>query len=148
MNKFINILSYFTLNSWTFGYQHTTKLWKDLNEVDRKNFNFDMKSLNWDKYFDTYYVALREILLKEPLDNLLEGQKHVQKYALHEYFECFFFFLIFFFYRLTIFFYIIITLVLGLSVYFLLNTIFFFIPLLFISFVIFYWFTDVSYDVV
>lgn len=96
MNKFINILSYFTLNSWTFGYQHTTKLWKDLNEVDRKNFNFDMKSLNWDKYFDTYYVALREILLKEPLDNLLEGQKHVQKYALHEYFECFFF-LIFFF---------------------------------------------------
>lgn len=147
MNKFINILSYFTLNSWTFGYQHTTKLWKDLNEVDRKNFNFDMKSLNWDKYFDTYYVALREILLKEPLDNLLEGQKHVQKYALHEYFECFFF-LIFFFYRLTIFFYIIITLVLGLSVYFLLNTIFFFIPLLFISFVIFYWFTDVSYDVV
>lgn len=95
INKFITVLAYFTLNSWTFGYQHTTELWKGLNEVDKKNFSFDMKSLNWDHYFDTYYVALREILLEEPLDNLLEGEKHINRYALYGYFELFLIFIFF-----------------------------------------------------
>lgn len=81
IDKFIAVLSYFTLNSWTFGYQHTTELWQGLNEVDKKNFDFDMKCLNWDRYFDTYYVAIREILLQEPLDNLIEGQTHLKKYG-------------------------------------------------------------------
>ncbi|CAG9770338.1 unnamed protein product [Ceutorhynchus assimilis] len=118
IDKFINSLVHFTLNEWKFVDKNSQSLWDDLNDRDKANFPFDIKILDWQDYFDTYLVTGREILTKDFLDTLDEGRMLKLK--------------------LDIIHYTFVTLLIGLSVYFLANTIFFLIPLLFISITIFY----------
>ncbi|CAG9770341.1 unnamed protein product [Ceutorhynchus assimilis] len=118
IDKFIDSLVHFTLNEWEFKDQNTQSLWDELNEKDKANFPFDIKVLDWQEYFDTYLVAAREFLVKDFLDTLDEGRMLKLK--------------------LDVLHYTFVSLLIGLSVYFLACTIFFFIPLLLISITIFY----------
>ncbi|XP_030756630.1 fatty acyl-CoA reductase wat-like [Sitophilus oryzae] len=116
--KFSSVLAYFTLREWTFDYSNTVSLWESLNETDKKNFAFDMSSINWVDYFDTYLVAMREFLIMDPLDSLKEGRIFMR--------------------RATIFHYVFVSIVTGLSIYFCLKSIFCFIPLGIIFCIIYY----------
>ncbi|CAG9770344.1 unnamed protein product [Ceutorhynchus assimilis] len=118
IDKFINSLVHFTLNEWKFVDRNTQCLWDELNDRDKANFPFDIKVLDWQDYFDTSLAAMREFLVKDFLDTLDEGRMLMLK--------------------LDILHYSLVTLILGLSVYFLANTIFFFIPLLFVIVTIFF----------
>ncbi|KAF7286596.1 hypothetical protein GWI33_004636 [Rhynchophorus ferrugineus] len=109
IDKFCNVLAYFTLNEWTFEYNNTATLWKNLNDKDKINFPFDMENLDWKIYFDTYIVAMREFLLNEFLDNLEQGRAHLK--------------------RITILHYALVSLIIGLSYYFCFKSVFVFIPL-------------------
>ncbi|CAG9770342.1 unnamed protein product [Ceutorhynchus assimilis] len=118
IDKFINSLAHFTLNEWKFIDENAQSLWNELNDTDKGIFPFDMKVLKWEEYFDTYFAALREFILKDFFDTLDEGRILMLK--------------------LDIIHYTFVTLLIGLSVYFLAKTIFCFIPLLFISVTVFY----------
>lgn len=118
IGKFVDVLSYFTLGEWDFDRTNTVNLWNSLNETDKKNFAFDMDSLDWVHYFDTYLITLREFLLLEYLDNHEAGAAVIRRNAtLH---------------------YATVVILNVLSVYFLLNTIFFFVPVGIISITIYY----------
>ncbi|CAG9770339.1 unnamed protein product [Ceutorhynchus assimilis] len=120
IEKFIISVVHFTLNEWKFIDRNTQCLWDELNDRDKENFPFDIKVLDWQDYFDTSLVALREFVSMDFLDTLDEGRMLMLK--------------------LDIIHYTFVTLLLGFSVYLLANTIFFFIPLLFVGVTIFYLF--------
>ncbi|XP_050299737.1 fatty acyl-CoA reductase wat-like isoform X6 [Anthonomus grandis grandis] len=122
INKFMSVLSHFTCNQWTYEYNNTVESWQNLNNIDKRNFPFDMSTIDWQDYFDTYLVAMREFLVKEPLDNLEAGRRWLKIINTTHYAV---------FTLLTVF-----------SAYYLLNTIFFFIPVCIISVELYYLFTN------
>lgn len=122
IDKFVSVLSYFTLNEWTFDTTNTRNLWNSLNEKDKDIFPFDMGAPDWSNYFVTYTATVREVLAKDFLDTLVQGRVHFK--------------------RLDIIHYASITTMLVLSSYFLLNTIFCFLPIALISIILFYVLTD------
>lgn len=36
-----------------------------MNDFDRKEFNFDPKTINWNQYIKNYYFGVRKFILKE-----------------------------------------------------------------------------------
>lgn len=75
IDKFCDVLSHFTMNQWEFQNNNTQNLFKRLNAVDKKLYNFDMSSMLWSDYFKTYMIGGRLYLLKDPLDTLPQGRR-------------------------------------------------------------------------
>lgn len=83
MHKFIDILTYFSLQSWTFHDENTRSLVSRLSELDQKLFNFDISKLNWDDYFKRHVEGIRKYIMKDTDEDSLEkGKKHIQRSAL------------------------------------------------------------------
>lgn len=70
IDKFSLVLAYFAQRSWNFGNHNVQQLWTSLNPDDKKTFNFDMKQLDWDKFFYNYIRGLRVYLLKDDMSTL------------------------------------------------------------------------------
>lgn len=82
MHKFIDILTYFSLQSWTFHDENTRSLVSRLSELDQKLFNFDISKLSWDDYFKRHVEGVRRYILKDTDEDSLEkGKKHIQRSA-------------------------------------------------------------------
>ena len=79
MSKYVDVLSYFSLNEWDFDNTNTMLLWDKLNSQDKKNFYFDIRTLNWHEYWDTISVSMREFLGFDFLDTLEEGRRHTKR---------------------------------------------------------------------
>ncbi|XP_030756623.1 fatty acyl-CoA reductase wat-like isoform X1 [Sitophilus oryzae] len=125
INNGLQSVSFFSLGEFRFSYGNTTALWESLNEKDKTIFPFDMKTLDWEDYFSTYLVALRELLVHENLDNLDAGRKHYNRIRwIH---NC------------------LLSTLIGVSLYFCINTIFFFIPLGLICLTIFFGYYEFTY---
>ncbi|XP_064480324.1 putative fatty acyl-CoA reductase CG5065 isoform X1 [Ornithodoros turicata] len=61
----LEALSYFTTHEWKFDTQHMMSMYDELSPEDKKEFNFDVQSLEWKPFFLNYAVGARDILLKE-----------------------------------------------------------------------------------
>ncbi|CAH0548643.1 unnamed protein product [Brassicogethes aeneus] len=101
INKFSNVISYFTMREWNFKNNNIQNLWKKMNTSDRKLFEFSMKDLSWDAYFYTYVRGARVYLLKDPLDTVSKGQIKYYKLKVAHYALCTVLFYLF--YKLTMF---------------------------------------------
>lgn len=73
IEKFSGVLSYFTNREWVFKNANTQRLWKKMNDADRRLFEFSMKDFNWDSYFVFYSRGCRVYLLKDPLETIPKG---------------------------------------------------------------------------
>ncbi|XP_075232175.1 fatty acyl-CoA reductase wat-like isoform X2 [Lycorma delicatula] len=65
VNKFSDVLAYFTIRNWVFKNDNVQNLWGNLTEHDKKLFPFDISSLDWNDYFYVYVRGIRKYLLKE-----------------------------------------------------------------------------------
>lgn len=83
LHKFAEVISYFSLQSWTFHDGNTRSLLNKLSKLDKSLFNFDMAKLSWDKYFENHVKGIRIYLVKDPMETLPEGRKHVKKLEIH-----------------------------------------------------------------
>ncbi|XP_034476537.1 fatty acyl-CoA reductase wat-like [Drosophila innubila] len=86
IHKTMDALSPFSTKNWSFETANTDRLWQSLSPVDKKLFDFDMKSLSWDAYFIRALAGMRIYLGKEdPSEESLElGKKHMQRlHVLH-----------------------------------------------------------------
>ncbi|XP_045457864.1 fatty acyl-CoA reductase wat-like [Melitaea cinxia] len=65
--KFIAVTDYFRIREWKFSNDNTQKLFKELCDVDKRTFNFDVSSLDWKEYFIIYIKGLRQYILTDSL---------------------------------------------------------------------------------
>jgi fatty acyl-CoA reductase len=82
INRFSDVLSYFSTREWKFTNNNVQELWEKLNEDDKKLFNFNIDKLDWDKYFYSYVRGLRIYLLKDDLSTVPQGLARQKRYLL------------------------------------------------------------------
>ena len=54
LNLFLQVLTFFATNEWKWSNDNVLKLNAELNDVDKKTFNFDLSTLNWADFMDDY----------------------------------------------------------------------------------------------
>lgn len=80
IHKFVDVLSYFSMRSWTFNDDNTRSLIGRMSKLDQSLFNFDISNLNWDDYFKRHVEGLVKYLLKDTDEDSLEkGRKHMRR---------------------------------------------------------------------
>ncbi|KAF5273009.1 hypothetical protein FQR65_LT17250 [Abscondita terminalis] len=85
INKFLDVLAYFTTRTFLFTNDNTQNLWKKLNATDKKLFVFDVGAFDWDDYFYKFARGGRVYLLKDPLDTLPQGRVKFLKLRIAHY---------------------------------------------------------------
>jgi alcohol-forming fatty acyl-CoA reductase len=55
------------------------ELFTELEDKDQKTFNFDHKTIDWEKYLDNSVRGIRRFLLKEEESTMPEAQKKLKK---------------------------------------------------------------------
>lgn len=86
INKFSNVIQYFSTRQWNFRNDNVVKLWQKMNAVDREIFHFDMKNFDWDQYFYLHMRGIRVYLLHDPLDTMEYSIVRYRKlYWLHQF---------------------------------------------------------------
>jgi len=50
-----------------------------MSETDKKLFNFDVKTINWEDYMNNFYLGIRKFLLKEEESNIPQAKKRLQR---------------------------------------------------------------------
>lgn len=79
MHKFIDVITYFSLKSWTFRDKNTRSLIKNMSKLDQYLFQMDMTNLSWDQYFKKHVIGVRLYIIKDPIESLPEGVKRCKK---------------------------------------------------------------------
>lgn len=65
IHKSLDVLQKFMIESWSFETPNTDRLWQSMSAADQQLFDFDMKSLDWQGYFDRALFGMRTYLGKE-----------------------------------------------------------------------------------
>lgn len=66
----MSILSFFAKSNWEFTNDNVLKLWDKLSEVDKRLFNFDVSTIDWQEYFQHYIKGIRIYLLKDDISTV------------------------------------------------------------------------------
>ncbi|KAH8402687.1 hypothetical protein KR215_007118 [Drosophila sulfurigaster] len=85
VHKSMNALYYFCTRFWTYETINTDRLWQSLSDEDKKHFEFDMRTFDWDDYFTRALVGMRVYMAKEdPSDeSIMRARKHMKRYVQH-----------------------------------------------------------------
>lgn len=70
VDHMLRVISYFSLHSWVFFNDNTTKLYSDLSKQDQSIFDFDFAALDWSSYLKTFGFGVRVYLLKDPVETV------------------------------------------------------------------------------
>ncbi|XP_043286816.1 fatty acyl-CoA reductase wat-like [Venturia canescens] len=88
IHRFMDVLNYFSTKRWDFANERVNSLHEKMHEEDRRKFFFDIKSLVWDKYFETYIQGIRTYLIKDPPETLpMARVKWQRMYWIHQAFK-------------------------------------------------------------
>lgn len=80
INKFSEVLSYFTTRNFTFYNDNVQNLWRVLSPQDKEMFPFDLSSLDWDEYFYYYVRGVRKYLMKEDPSTIPQALSKYKKF--------------------------------------------------------------------
>lgn len=79
IHTFTNVIAYFSTRSWDFKSHRIRNLISQMSEDDKKIFNCDLRTLDWEEFFPDYMAGIRTYLIKEPLDNLDQAKVRYKK---------------------------------------------------------------------
>jgi len=79
MHQFCDLISFFSLQSWSFRENNTVSLLSKLSEQDQSLFQFDISKLNWNDYITNYMKGIRIYVLKDPMKTVPQGIKYLKK---------------------------------------------------------------------
>ncbi|XP_050422291.1 fatty acyl-CoA reductase wat-like [Adelges cooleyi] len=79
IHKFVDVISFFSLKSWTFYDTNTRNLISAMSDQDKTLFDFDVAKIDWDDYFKYHIRGIRCFIFKDPLDTVPEGTVHYRK---------------------------------------------------------------------
>lgn len=74
----VETLHFFTTREWRFSSRGLVQLWDGLREEDKKEFNFDIRQLDWDRYLFDYLMGTKTHLLQEKLEDLPKARANLQ----------------------------------------------------------------------
>lgn len=75
IEKFSSVITFFVRNEFKFTDSSTKALFDNLLPGDKKLFNFDVKTLNWQDFFFMYLRGLRIYLVDDPMETLPQGRR-------------------------------------------------------------------------
>ena len=79
IKKAVGTLEFFTSNQWEFTNDNIFKLTEEMNEVDNKIFNIDVRELHWKSYIEQYCLGTKKYLLKEDMTRMNTCRKQLFK---------------------------------------------------------------------
>lgn len=80
IHQFVDVLSFFTNKDWEYENGNIMALWEKMSSQDKKLFNFDMSTINWNEYFKHYIKGIRVYLFKDELNNVQTARIRYQRY--------------------------------------------------------------------
>ncbi|KAJ9594172.1 hypothetical protein L9F63_014428, partial [Diploptera punctata] len=95
INKFSDVISYFSTRDWKFTNDNVQLLWKKMDKGDRNLFDFNMDELDWEQYFHGYVRGVRIYLIKDELSTIPQAKIKYQRFVwIHQIMKYFLMFLI------------------------------------------------------
>ncbi|XP_063849464.1 putative fatty acyl-CoA reductase CG5065 [Scylla paramamosain] len=79
MVKAVGALEYFMLRDWVFHNTRSQCLWDSLTPVDQDEFHFDIDSLDWGEYIETYQKGCKQYIMKEDMKDLDQARRNMRK---------------------------------------------------------------------
>lgn len=79
MNKFVDVLAFFTTREWEFWNDNVQNLWMEMSNADKKLFPFDITEINWDAYQKHHVLGIRRYVLKEDISTVPAALKKYKK---------------------------------------------------------------------
>jgi len=83
----MDVLNYFSTQEWIFTNDRLHAMIAKLTSYDRKNFDCDIRNLDWEVYFETYLRGIRVYLIKDPMDTLPQARVRWQRYEIFDFFK-------------------------------------------------------------
>lgn len=77
--KSVQCLEYFTTHQWTFHSENVQALLDSMKENDRQEFQFDVRSIEWEDYVEKYVLGFRQFLFKQNPSSLEDSRKRMSK---------------------------------------------------------------------
>lgn len=75
--KAVECLEYFTTQQWHFKDDNVRGLLTHMSVEDKKNFQFDVSLIEWNKYVEKYVLGFREYLFKQDPSTLPKSRKNM-----------------------------------------------------------------------
>lgn len=66
----VRTLDFFTTHSWIFPNDNSILIQNEMNETDKRIFNFDVTNLNWSQYWRQYCIGVKQYVLREDLAHM------------------------------------------------------------------------------
>ena len=81
------VLEFYGCNEWLFHTENIIKLNKTMSEVDRRQFDCDVRLIDWPSYVKASVLGVRQFILKENPNTLPAAQRKLTKYLFIIYFS-------------------------------------------------------------
>lgn len=75
----IETLHFFTTRGWSFNARGLPEFFEKMTPADQKEYNFDVRQVDWNSYLFDYVMGIKKFLLKENLENLNRSRAHLLK---------------------------------------------------------------------
>ncbi|RNA15898.1 fatty acyl- reductase 1-like [Brachionus plicatilis] len=79
IKKAVETLEFFTSTEWEFTNDNIFFVSNEMNEVDKRIFNIDVKDLHWRSYIEQYCLGTKKYLLKEDMGKVNKCRKELKK---------------------------------------------------------------------
>ncbi len=70
LQKGVETLEFFTSTQWEFTNDNIYSIIDQMNEVDNRTFNVDVRDLSWKNYIEHYCLGIKRYLLKEDMSKM------------------------------------------------------------------------------
>jgi fatty acyl-CoA reductase len=78
LDKYTAVTRHFVLNEFNFEERNAKQLWNSLDIVDQEMFPFNMATLDWNSYIESYVQGCRRFLLKEDPETIAKSRKKIR----------------------------------------------------------------------
>jgi fatty acyl-CoA reductase len=72
-------LQFFTTHQWRFISNNPILLMEKMSAHDRDTFYFDVRDINWERYFETYILGARRFILKDDPSTLSVARSNLNR---------------------------------------------------------------------
>jgi len=73
----VEVLEYFTSREWKWSNNNVLALNDKLTPEDRKEFDFDVRNIDWTRYLDNYCLGTKKYALKESMEDLPAAKQNM-----------------------------------------------------------------------